>query len=650
MSGILILPFLSNSMVVVGSRPAVVPVAFRVAYFAPMSSALSAAEYRLLVEHSPVMIWRSGVDAKCDYFNEIWLAFTGRTLQQEMGDGWAEGVHPDDLDRCAAHYLDHFKRCEAFEMEYRLRRRDGVYRWIFDRGVPFTDEAGNFAGFIGSCVDVDERRRAQDAQQLRHHERLEIALAAGRLGLWEFDLSTRRLTCTEACKANHGFRPDQDVQLDPHIVEAVPTDHRGRFVDAINTAILTAGSFEIEVPNTWPDGTVHWLLVAGRVVHETTMVGVSQDLTDRRRTEQALRESEQQHRTLVEAANEGIWRLDQHARVSFLNQRMADLLKMSPAAMLGRHKWDFVFEDDAPLMRDLFHRRQQGIAEDVADIRFRRADGGEVWTLMAARPLYDDQGRFTGAVDLFTDITERRRAEQALRESDRRKDEFLAVLAHELRSPLAPIITAVKLLQAKGPPDPPLQRLRDTIFRQTMQLSTLVDDLLDVGRITAGKLRLDKTHLDLRTIVQQAVEVSAAVIERRRHALAVRLPDHPVYVEGDAARLAQVATNLLNNAARYTPEGGRIEIALHEDADHGVVTVRDEGVGIPPEMLERIFDRFVQVGGPAAGAQGGLGVGLSVVKALVDLHGGTVDARSEGIGKGSEFTFRIRLAAAPAAS
>ena len=137
-----------------------------------MDRTLAATEYRLLVEHSPVMIWRSGLDAKCDYFNVTWLDFTGRTVEQELGDGWAEGVHPDDLNRCVAHYLEHFERREAFEMEYRLRRRDGEYRWILDRGVPYTDDDGIFAGFIGSCVDVDDRRKAQEAQQHRDQAQL----------------------------------------------------------------------------------------------------------------------------------------------------------------------------------------------------------------------------------------------------------------------------------------------------------------------------------------------------------------------------------------------------------------------------------------------------------------------------------------------
>lgn len=140
-----------------------------------MSRPLSATEYRLLVEYSPVMIWRSGLDARCDYFNETWLQFTGRALEQELGDGWAEGVHPDDLDRCVKHYLDHFARREAFEMEYRLKRHDGVYRWIFDRGVQFQDDDGRFVGFIGSCVDVEDRRRAQEERQRHDAEQLALA-------------------------------------------------------------------------------------------------------------------------------------------------------------------------------------------------------------------------------------------------------------------------------------------------------------------------------------------------------------------------------------------------------------------------------------------------------------------------------------------
>lgn len=484
----------------------------------------------------------------------------------------------------------------------------------------------------------------------RAEKRLAVALGAAGLGSWEFDLRTRVLTASAQCKANHGFRPEEDMQLEPHILDSLHGGYRALFVNAIEGAIWARGSFDIEVPNIWRDGSEHWLLIAGRVVDATYMVGVSQDITQRHTVEQALRDSEQQYRALVEAANEGIWRVDQDARITFVNHRMADLLRIRPEDMVGRYKWAFVFDEDVAAMQGLFERRRQGVSEERADIRFRRGDGREIWTLMSARPLYDERGSFTGAVDLFTDITDRRRWEQELRDADRRKDEFLAVLGHELRGPIAPIVTAVRLLQAKGPKDPALERFRQTILRQATQLSTLVDDLLDVGRITAGKIRLEKTRVDLRDVVKQAVETSMPLIERHQHRLEVHVPEGPAYVEADAARLAQVVANLLNNAAKYTADGGHIEVRLTEEQGMGVVSVRDQGVGIPADMIDRIFDRFVQIGTSGHRAEGGLGIGLSVVKALVQLHGGSVAVRSGGIGKGSEFSFRVPLFAAGASA
>ena len=351
----------------------------------------------------------------------------------------------------------------------------------------------------------------------RSEQRLQLALKAAQLGTWEFDLGTRRLTASPQCKANHGFRPDVDMQLDTHILAALTAEDAARFLAAIDDAVASGGSFELEVPNRWPDGTWHWLLVAGQVVEEGLLVGISKD------------------------------------------------------------------------------------------------------------------------------ITLRRNGEEALREADRRKDEFLAVLAHELRTPLAPIITAVRLLELQGPSDPHLQRLRGTILRQTLQLGHLVDDLLAVGRIITGKLTLHKTRVDLNAIVKQAIETCAPEIERRGHALAASFADPPVAIDVDGPRVVQVVCNLLSNAARYTPDGGQIEIAAFAEAGAAVVRVRDHGVGIAPDMLTRIFDRFVQAGSSSDRVQGGLGIGLWLVKALVDLHDGQVEACSAGAGAGSTFTVRLPI-------
>ena len=231
-------------------------------------------------------------------------------------------------------------------------------------------------------------------------------------------------------------------------------------------------------------------------------------------------------------------------------------------------------------------------------------------------------------------------AEQ-LRVADRRKDEFLALLAHELRNPLAPLRNAISILRLKESQDPDVLWCRGVIERQAAQLTRLVDDLLDVSRITLGKIKLQLQPLDLGAVVSRAVETSRPLIDAHRHQLIVTVPETPVRVEGDRARLTQVIANLLNNAAKYQNEGGTIALTVERDASFAVITVRDRGIGIAPEMLSEIFELFSQGERTLDRALGGLGIGLSLVKTVVELHGGRVSAASDGIGRGSEFTIRL---------
>ncbi|MFO0929312.1 MAG: PAS domain S-box protein [Gemmataceae bacterium] len=366
--------------------------------------------------------------------------------------------------------------------------------------------------------------------------------------------------------------------------------------------------------------------------------------TDHNRTEAALRESEEKYRRIVETANEGIWTLDADARVTFVNRRMGELLGYHPEELLGRTKWEFVEEQDQPFVRGLFERRRAGISEQV-DVCFIHKAGHPVWMLMAARPVLDADGRFAGSLDMFTDVTERRKAELALLEADRRKDEFLATLAHELRNPLAPIRNAVQLLRMKGPPDPEMQWARDVIERQVGQMARLLDDLLDVSRITRNKLELRKERVTLADAVQNAVETSRPLMERKRHQLTVHLPADALVLDADLARLAQVFANLLNNAAKYTDRGGQVWLTAERASGEVVVRVKDTGIGIAADHLPRVFTMFTQADAALERAEGGLGIGLSLVKGLVEMHGGTVVAHSAGPGKGSEFIVRLPLAA-----
>jgi signal transduction histidine kinase len=244
--------------------------------------------------------------------------------------------------------------------------------------------------------------------------------------------------------------------------------------------------------------------------------------------------------------------------------------------------------------------------------------------------------------DTFNEIVSAKQAlMEQLREADRRRDEFLALLAHELRNPLAPVMNAVNIMRTKETGDPDLLWCREVIERQAKQLTRLVDDLLDVSRITLGKIKLRPERVEVATVIAGAVEISRPLIEWHRHEFTVSMPEDPIAINGDAARLTQVVANLLNNAARYQNSGGRIELLVEQAGPEAVITVRDCGIGIPPHMLSEVFELFSQGERSLDRSQGGLGIGLSLVKTVVEMHGGSVRAGSEGVDRGSEFVIRI---------
>lgn len=259
----------------------------------------------------------------------------------------------------------------------------------------------------------------------------------------------------------------------------------------------------------------------------------------------------------------------------------------------------------------------------------------------SAAPIRDAQGRITGAVLVFRDVTEQKRMLTALEEADQRKNEFLAMLGHELRNPLAPIRNALHILRQQGVADQQTRWVHEVIERQVLHMGRLVDDLLDVSRISRGKISLKKERIDLVCVARQAIDTSRPLIEASHHTLTVGLPDRPVWLDADPARMAQVISNLLNNAAKYTNSGGRIALTIEPRESEVCIRVRDNGIGISREMLPRIFEIFSQGERALERAQGGLGIGLALVKNLIQLHGGSIEALSDGPGTGSEFLVRL---------
>jgi PAS domain S-box-containing protein len=300
-----------------------------------------------------------------------------------------------------------------------------------------------------------------------------------------------------------------------------------------------------------------------------------------------------------------------------------------------------VHEEDRPVMLARLQAMIEGGDEYVMEFRVLSADRTLRWLRARGRVERDGKGNARVVRGALTDITEAMRLEQALRDADRRKDHFLAVLSHELRNPLASIRNVVELMRAKTEDGTVVAWGRDVIERQVGQLVRLVDDLLDVSRITAGKLKLRSEPVDLGAVAASALETSRPLIDRRRHAVTLRLGDRPVWVLGDPVRLTQIVTNLLNNAAKFQEPGGEITLAVEREGSQARISVKDRGQGIPPELLPGVFEMFTETGGTGEDSEGGLGLGLSLVRRLVELHAGSTEVRSEGRGCGSEFIVRL---------
>ncbi len=367
---------------------------------------------------------------------------------------------------------------------------------------------------------------------------------------------------------------------------------------------------------------------------------------ERFRLDRELKASQARLRSFLDNSVTVAWMKDSEGRYVYLSRAFEQRFDACFEDWRGKTDFDVFPPGQAERLREndlavLAHGRFVEFTEEVSN-----PDGSLSWWLCTKFPFVDAAGQlFVGG--LAVDITARKRAEEKLHEADQRKDEFLAMLAHELRNPLASIRNAARILDRADSNPAKLAWCREVIDRQSGHLARLVDDLLDISRITRGKIELRKERLDLVDIVRWAVETSRPLIDAHGHGLSVRLPPEPLPVHGDPVRLSQVVSNLLNNAAKYTEEGGHIRLTARREGGEALVSVRDTGVGIPAAMLARVFEPFTQVEHATDRAQGGLGIGLALVRGLVRLHDGRVEVRSEGLEQGSEFVVHLPLEAAP---
>jgi PAS domain S-box-containing protein len=430
--------------------------------------------------------------------------------------------------------------------------------------------------------------------------------------------------------------------------------HMREIAQVIATRHPIKGEVPFKAPLTGVFGVYEYIFtpVLGPDGEVEAIAGTTRDVTERKLGEDDVRRRSEQFQSLLEGAPIGMFLVNADLRLVQVNPAALRALGAYDGPLHGRgleevlmRVWGQAFA--AALIEMFRHTLNTGEP-------FHEPEGAGTRVDTGARAYYDwriqrirQPDGTLGVLCYFTDITDRKRAEAALREADRRKDEFLATLAHELRNPLAPVRAAVQILNRKGPNDPQLQAARDIIERQVSYMVRLIDDLLEVSRITLGKLELRRERTTLHQVLDVAVEIARPHLQQE---LQVMLPPQPVELDADPTRLAQVFGNLLTNACRYTPAGGHIAVEARVEDGELVVRVRDDGIGIAPEHLPRLFQMFSQVESAGSRAQGGLGIGLALAKGIVELHGGRVAAHSEGAGRGTEFTVRLPIAATPAAA
>jgi PAS domain S-box-containing protein len=650
------------------------------------ADSFSPSDFRLLAEAVPHMVWVCKPDGTLDYMNAQGLVYFGARLH-ESTKLFPSGpiAHPDDCERSRVAWERAIRTQESLSLEMRLQRSDGAFRWHLISAQPVPDAAGRVAKWMGTSTNVHNIKEGNDlnafllelatdfARMDNPHEivstamfRLRQQLGAAQVTLAEFDhargaavilhqgrsdgsslqvvnLPLRAFDRIAGEARQGGVTVLRDMHKDTdtaaHYDRWYGLDGTGALVSAplLHGGALVASLSVLETgPRNWTLPEVELTKRVAEIVWPAL---------EKARSERALAISEQRLRLAQAVAQIGAWELDPEARSINFSAESYELFGVAEDAESDLYRvWTSRIDPrDRYVLSDLVEEcNAAGTAE--AEYRYRHPSRGSRWIHCRAGTIQDGANRCIIGISL--DVTERRRAEEALKDVNQRKDEFLAMLAHELRNPLAPIRNAAQVLRAHSTGQPELEWARTVIERQTRHLVRLVDDLLDVSRMVRGKIVLKKAAVDIAELLQHAVDTSQPLIRARRHHLHVKRPAEPVTIEGDLTRLAQALANLLNNAAKYTEEGGQIWLDAWLEERQVMLRIRDTGPGIAAKLLPHVFDLFTQAERTLDRAQGGLGIGLTLVKLIIEMHGGTVEARNCDSGRGAEFS--VRLPANPA--
>ena len=513
--------------------------------------------------------------------------------------------------------------------------------------------------FTAYLRDISERKQGEKALEEREWL-LRTALEAAELGTWSLDIATDTFRTDDRHKVIFGTAVTGLTEK-----EAIGTIHpedQERVQEAVTATLRTVDPvpYSIEYRVVHADNSVHWVHAKGSATYVnlgpekklTRFAGTVADITERVERDADLKRTQERLRFVMDTMPQKVITATPSGEIEYLSPEWMRFSGRTFEQLQDRANEPLMHPADLQKVEERWMHSLATGEPYEDEYRVRRADGAYRWHLIRMLPMRDAQGAVQLWVGAATDIHDQWESAELLRqyaadlsESDRRKNEFLAMLAHELRNPLAPICNAIELMDMDGNDETTRRSISRMMQRQVGQMVRLVDDLLDVSRVSSGKIALRKERVDLAQVVQHAVEAARPHMEAMGQQLVVELPGAPLQVDGDPARLAQVVANLLNNASKFSGRDSRVELKAVVQVEHFVITVKDEGVGLSADELPRIFDLFVQADTSLERSTSGLGIGLTLVKNLVQLHGGTVVAESEGLGKGSTFTLRIPVLA-----
>src|ERR1700757_1563119 len=602
--------------------------------------------FRIVADAAPVLIWMSGVDKLCTFFNKTWLDFTGRSFEQELGNGWAEGVHSNDLQQCLQTYTEAFDARKPFVMQYRLRRYDGEYRWISDEGVPRYDANGTFAGYIGSCVDVTKLLRQQKALS-EFEERVALAAEAAHLGVWEFDTATERIWVSDKVRQLFQFPPGDEITYGEFQKRVHPDDRAGRD-RMMQQAIRGHSGYETEYRIVLPDGMIRWIGGRAQCVGDskgksTRLLGVSMDITERKQAEELFH-------LATEASPSGTVLVDHQGHILLVNAHAEKLFGWPRNELIGKDIEVLVperFVHAHPGDRANFFAAPEARAMGAGRELFaRRKDGSEFPVEIGLNPIQTPRGLVVLAN--VVDISARLAAEEETRRNRRQGEllnrvsllgEMTASLAHELNQPLAAIVnnaTAAMQYLEQGRLDPKqLQEILTDVVgdgHRAYDIMHNVRSAIKKGSAIRAPIKLN----DVAKAVTYMVQPDAAARSCKVELFLAR--DLPA-TEGDPTQIQQAILNLVHNAfdaMDHTPPGRRIvEIATSYDGDNTIcVVVRDYGSGISEATRQRLFEQFFTT------KEEGLGMGLAIVRSIVEAHGGSIAAENAD-GGGARFYFHL---------